>query len=99
MIPTVGFNMRRFKKGQVSIKMWDLGGQVKYREMWERYCLGMQAIVFVVDSADESTFDDAREELEVLISKPRLGGIPLLVLCNKNDLPDAQSDEYISKVL
>lgn len=46
MIPTVGFNMRKFKKGQVSIKVWDLGGQVQYRQMWERYCHGMTAIVY-----------------------------------------------------
>jgi GTPase SAR1 family protein len=28
MIPTVGFNMRKVTKGAVTIKMWDLGGQV-----------------------------------------------------------------------
>ena len=29
MIPTVGFNMRKVTKGAVTIKLWDLGGQVK----------------------------------------------------------------------
>jgi ADP-ribosylation factor family len=28
MIPTVGFNMRKVAKGSVTIKLWDLGGQV-----------------------------------------------------------------------
>ena len=28
MIPTVGFNMRKVSKGGVTIKLWDLGGQV-----------------------------------------------------------------------
>jgi ADP-ribosylation factor-like protein 8 len=28
MIPTVGFNMRKVSKGKVTIKLWDLGGQV-----------------------------------------------------------------------
>jgi ADP-ribosylation factor-like protein 8 len=28
-IPTVGFNMRKVTKGGVTIKMWDLGGQVR----------------------------------------------------------------------
>lgn len=28
MIPTVGFNMRKVSKGAVTIKLWDLGGQV-----------------------------------------------------------------------
>jgi hypothetical protein len=28
MIPTVGFNMRKITKGGVTMKLWDLGGQV-----------------------------------------------------------------------
>ncbi len=32
--------------------MWDLGGQPRFRNLWERYCRGVQAIVYVVDSAD-----------------------------------------------
>ena len=31
MIPTVGFNMRKVAKGSVTIKLWDLGGQVCHR--------------------------------------------------------------------
>ena len=31
MIPTVGFNMRKVTKGAVTIKLWDLGGQVSQR--------------------------------------------------------------------
>lgn len=31
MIPTVGFNMRKVTKGAVTIKLWDLGGQVILR--------------------------------------------------------------------
>lgn len=59
--------------------------------MWERYCRGVQAIVFVVDAADQDSLDQARSELLELLTKPSLGGIPLLVLGNKNDLPGALS--------
>merc|ERR1712054_144020 len=52
MIPTVGFNMRKVTKGKVTIKLWDLGGQPRFRSMWERYCRGVNAIVYVVDAAD-----------------------------------------------
>ncbi|KAK2990741.1 hypothetical protein RJ640_003809 [Escallonia rubra] len=45
MIPTVGFNMRKVTKGNVTIKLWDLGGQRRFRTMWERYCRGVSAIV------------------------------------------------------
>jgi GTPase SAR1 family protein len=47
MIPTVGFNMRKVTKGNVTIKIWDIGGQPRFRSMWERYCRGVSAIVWV----------------------------------------------------
>ncbi|RZR86009.1 hypothetical protein BHM03_00013094 [Ensete ventricosum] len=48
MIPTVGFNMRKVTKGNVTIKLWDLGGQPRFRSMWERYCRGVSAIVYAL---------------------------------------------------
>lgn len=48
MIPTVGFNMRKVTKNNVTIKIWDIGGQPRFRSMWERYCRGVNAIVYVL---------------------------------------------------
>eukprot|EP00890_Picochlorum_soloecismus_P004985 jgi/Picsp_1/5488/NSC_02847-R1_adp-ribosylation factor-like protein 8a len=99
MIPTVGFNMRKVTKQGVTIKMWDLGGQPRFRSMWERYCRGVQAIVFVVDAADYEGIDVAKQELHELLGRPSLAGIPVLVLGNKNDLEGAlNSQELISKL-
>ncbi|KAF2659488.1 P-loop containing nucleoside triphosphate hydrolase protein [Lophiostoma macrostomum CBS 122681] len=95
-IPTVGFNMKRVQKGHVTLKCWDLGGQPRFRSMWERYCRGVNAMVFIVDSADRDALPVAREELKLLLEKPALEGIPLLVLGNKSDLPNKLSvDELI----
>ena len=95
MIPTVGFNMRKITKGRVTMKIWDIGGQHRFRSMWERYCRGVNAIVFVVDAADISKLDTARNELRNLLEKPQMSGIPVLVLGNKNDLPDALNAEQL----
>lgn len=46
MILQVGFNMRKVTKGNVTIKLWDLGGQPRFRSMWERYCRAVSAIVY-----------------------------------------------------
>lgn len=91
-IPTVGFNMRRVQKGGVTLKMWDLGGQARFRTMWERYCRGVSAVVFVIDAADYDRFDTARLELQDILSRRALDGIPVLVLANKSDLPGAVKD-------
>jgi ADP-ribosylation factor-like protein 8 len=80
-------------------RMWDLGGQSQYRQLWERYCFGMQAIVYIVDSADADLFEEARKELHSLLSKTRLANIPLLLLANKSDLENAEKVETIVKMM
>ncbi|KAI9097165.1 P-loop containing nucleoside triphosphate hydrolase protein [Phlyctochytrium arcticum] len=95
MIPTVGFNMRKVTKGAVVMKLWDLGGQARFRSMWERYCRGVNAIVFVLDAADHDKLNAAKAELHQLLEKPQLANIPILVLGNKNDLPNALTVEQV----
>jgi ADP-ribosylation factor-like protein 8 len=81
-IPTVGFNCKRIQRGHVTIKFWDLGGQPRFRSMWERYCRGVNVVVFVVNTADMDAMPVAREELHALMSKPSIERVPLLVLGN-----------------
>jgi ADP-ribosylation factor-like protein 8 len=95
MIPTVGFNMRKVTKGNVTMKLWDLGGQARFRSMWERYCRGVNAIVFVMDAADHAKIAQAKQELHSLLEKPQLANIPVLVLGNKNDLAEALTVDQI----
>ncbi|KAK8558677.1 hypothetical protein V6N12_041977 [Hibiscus sabdariffa] len=97
MIPTVGYNMRKVTKGNVTIKLWDLGGQPRFRSMWERYCRAVSAIVYVVDAADVENLSVSRRELHDLLSKPSLNGIPVLVLGNKIDKPEALSKEGLTE--
>jgi len=98
-VPTVAFNKKEVKKGHVSIKCWDLGGQPRYRSMWERYCRGVNAIVFVVDAADKEAMPVANEELHTLLNKPTVEGIPLLILGNKSDLPGKLSVDDLIEAL
>ncbi|XP_074706649.1 ADP-ribosylation factor-like protein 8A isoform X2 [Strix aluco] len=89
MIPTVGFNMRKITKGNVTIKLWDIGGQPRFRSMWERYCRGVSAIVYMVDAADQEKIEASKNELHNLLDKPQLQGIPIPnVCCQLNEAPD-----------
>jgi ADP-ribosylation factor-like protein 8 len=99
MIPTVGFNMHKIEKGKVQIKVWDLGGQRKFRPMWERYCRKNDAIVFMVDAAAPKLFPKSKKELHSLLSIPTLDGIPLLLLFNKQDLREARPADEILDAL
>ena len=46
---------------------------------------------YVVDAADRDNLPISKSELHDLLSKPSLSGIPLLVLGNKIDKPEALS--------
>lgn len=97
--PTIGFNFRQVRKGAVSIKIWDLGGQPRFRDSWEKYCRNVNGIVYIVDSADFGNLDVARGQLHQLLANPSLSGTPLLVLGNKNDLEGALNEEELAAQL
>ncbi|KAF9219167.1 P-loop containing nucleoside triphosphate hydrolase protein [Gyrodon lividus] len=88
VVPTVAFNYRKVRKGAVTFKIWDVAGQAKFRSMWERYCHGVDAVVYVFAPLFQDKFQTARFELHQLLSQPSLTGVPLLVLGNKNDVPN-----------
>uniref|UniRef100_A0A3Q3FXS6 ADP-ribosylation factor-like 8Bb n=1 Tax=Labrus bergylta TaxID=56723 RepID=A0A3Q3FXS6_9LABR len=90
MIPTVGFNMRKVSKGNVTIKIWDIGGQPRFRSMWERYCRGVNAIVYMVDAADREKIEASRNELHNLLDKPQLQGIPVRAQLNLSAIQDRE---------
>ena len=78
-IPPDGFRLRKVHTNKVSIKMWDMGGQERFRNMWERYCRGVTAVVYVLDAADKENFPLAKTELHALMQQPAVAGVPLLV--------------------
>lgn len=79
----------------VLLQVWDIGGQPRFRSMWERYCRGVNAIVYMVDAADHEKVEASRNELHNLLDKPQLQGIPVLVLGNKRDLPNSLDEKEL----
>lgn len=98
-VPTIGFNLEEIEIGKLKIKMFDLGGQDKIRNLWPHYYQQSSGIVFVVDSNDQDRFQKARDELHAVISHKDNVGKPLVVLANKQDLPYAcRKDEIINQL-
>ncbi len=75
--------------------MWDLAGQERLRSVWSHYFMAVQGIIFVVDSADEERFPEVREELHKILSDNELLKVPVLVMANKQDLPNALDVEKL----
>ncbi len=57
--------------------------------------MAVQGIIFVVDTADEERFPEVREELHKILSDNELLKVPVLVMANKQDLPNALDVEKL----
>lgn len=51
-VPTVGQNVANISLPDMYLKIWDVGGQISMRGLWQSYYTSCHAIIFVVDSAD-----------------------------------------------
>tara|TARA_B110000285_G_C14752536_1_gene435838 strand:+ start:439 stop:657 length:219 start_codon:yes stop_codon:yes gene_type:complete len=72
--------------------VWDLGGQTGLRPYWRCYYQDTNAVVYVIDSADRERLEVARQELELMLQEEELKGAPVLILANKQDLPNAMNE-------
>lgn len=99
IVPTVGLNIGRVEVLNSKLVFWDLGGQLGLRSIWEKYYEEAHAVVFVVDAACPSRFEDSKSALEKVLRHEDLRGAPLLILANKQDLAEAVSADELARYL
>ena len=98
-IPTIGFNVESVKFKSLNMTIWDVGGQEKIRPLWRHYYQNIDAVIFVIDSNDGGRFDEVSKELHSLMAEDELREATVLILCNKQDLPNAESPQVINEKL
>ena len=92
-IPTIGFNVETVEHKNINFTVWDVGGQDKIRLLWKHYYQNTQGIIFVVDSNDRYRIDDAKEELQRMLSEDELKEADVLVFANKQDLQGSMNPQ------
>ena len=80
------------------LKLWDVGGQLSLRKLWQSYYASCHAIVFIIDSTDigdgtlehenSGRLEECRLVLEDVLQNSETEGVPLLILANKQDRED-----------
>merc|ERR1712084_80787 len=61
--------------------------------------MGVQGIIYVVDSNDRDRTEVAREELDKMLLEEELSTAALLVMANKQDLPNAMTPTEMTEKL
>ncbi|CAF1099112.1 unnamed protein product [Adineta ricciae] len=98
-VPTVGFTVETIISKRVQFTVWDVGGQDKIRPLWRHYYTGSQGLIFVIDSTDHNRMDEARHELERILTDREMRNVSLLVLCNKQDASGSMQPDEIRQIL
>eukprot|EP00435_Cladocopium_sp_Y103_P070416 s1331_g35.t1 len=79
----------------IRFRTFDLGGHETARRIWKDYLSAVDGIIFLVDAADRTRFQEAAEELGRLLDDPALARVPFVVLGNKIDIPVAASEDEL----
>ena len=91
---------KKFDYDNTTFILWDLGGQKSIRKFWENYYQKENdCIIYVIDSSDSERLEETGKELYNIIQQPELGGVPLLIYANKQDLNMALGADEIMEQL
>jgi len=96
VMPTQGFNVKSLVQNGVTLNVWDIGGQKSIRPYWRNYFDHTDAMIYVIDSADQKRMEETGVELDQLLDEEKLDGVPVLIFANKQDLINAHTPEEIS---
>ncbi|XP_061818650.2 ADP-ribosylation factor-like 10 [Nerophis lumbriciformis] len=95
--PTRGFNFMSISAPACQLNFLEIGGGKELRQYWSEYLIRTHILVYVVDSSDRSRFHLAKSELHHLLKgQPQL---PVVILCNKQDKPNAVSVSELHEAL
>ena len=72
-------------------RLYDIGGQASFRDVWANYFPDIDGILFVIDSSASERYGEAVKELRAILANPDNVDLPICILANKQDLPDAVS--------
>ncbi|CED85272.1 arf sar family protein [Phaffia rhodozyma] len=97
--PTVGSNQETYVYKNLKFNLWDIGGQSSLRQSWSSYYSKTQAVILVVDSTDRARLGLVRDELARMVGDENLRDSLLLILANKQDVPNCLTAAVISDTL
>lgn len=93
VVPTGGYEPYEFQYNGRDLKVYDLGGGSRVRDIWKHYFAESFGFVFVIDASDRSRINECRNVFASFIENPKCAGKPVLILANKQDASVNAMDE------
>jgi ADP-ribosylation factor-like protein 5B len=96
--PTIGSNVEEVQHRNLKLQVWDLGGQENLRASWDAYYQDTSAVIFVIDSADDSQVQTSKAEFLTMLVHNELKDAVLLIFANKADMPTARDPGELTEI-
>ena len=93
--PTVGLEVDDSILNGKRCSIWDLGGQERFRFMWQDFLKGSGLAVLVTDSTEENI----QKTKEIYERFSRCLSAKIIAIANKQDLPGALDADIVQKRL
>ncbi|MFX1315458.1 MAG: ADP-ribosylation factor-like protein [Promethearchaeota archaeon] len=85
--PTRKFNIEYIEKKEKGfLAFWDMPGQRTFRKKWLFGLQDSNILIFMIDIANQLSFEESKNEFWKIVNREELVGVPLLILGNKTDL-------------
>eukprot|EP00028_Trichosphaerium_sp_Am-I-7-wt_P002612 CAMPEP_0168528706 /NCGR_PEP_ID=MMETSP0405-20121227/13418_1 /TAXON_ID=498012 /ORGANISM="Trichosphaerium sp, Strain Am-I-7 wt" /LENGTH=186 /DNA_ID=CAMNT_0008552181 /DNA_START=16 /DNA_END=576 /DNA_ORIENTATION=- len=100
--PTEAYKIYNLKVKGVKFNVWDISGKESTRSLWKYYYSQdnvPDAVIWVVDAADEERLEESKKELSKAMRDPNLAGVLVFVIANKQDIDGAKTDSEIGEAL
>ncbi len=94
-IPTVGLEVEDSLLNGQKCSVWDLGGQKRFKFMWQDFLRGAGLAVIVCDSTEKNV----EKTKEIYDRFERSLGTKIIAIANKQDLPGRLSAQEVQKKL
>lgn len=94
-VPTVGLEVEDSILNGKNCSIWDLGGQKRFKFMWQDFLKGAGLAVIVCDSTEKNV----KQTKEIFDRFERSLGTKIIAIANKQDLPGRLSAQEIQKRL
>lgn len=84
-----GYNLEDIDFKGITFHIYDVGGDIHVRNVWQYFSKKLAGIVYVFDSTDKTRLHEALNNLNQILQSKHTKNIPLLFFWNKQDVPGA----------
>ena len=79
MAPTVGYEPYEFLYNARDLKVYDLGGGSRVRDIWKHYLGESFGFIYVIDASNRNRINECKTVFSTFLENEKVAGKPILM--------------------